>query len=105
LQADQHVTRRKCKFVALCGKVLAGVNKCKVRQYGLLSITVEPPHSAVNMTLPAFSAGHRHLQHGACTYRPVSPARRALSSKPAGRRCCCRSTGQTGGRTSLIIIA
>jgi len=24
---------------ALCGKVLAGVNKCKVRQYGLLSIT------------------------------------------------------------------
>jgi len=21
-----------------------------------------------------------------------------LSSKPAGRRCCCRSTGQTGGR-------
>ena len=28
LQADQHVTRRKCKFVALCGKVLAGVIKC-----------------------------------------------------------------------------
>jgi len=22
-----------------------------------------------------------------------------LSSKPAGRRCCCRSTGQTNGRT------
>ena len=39
LQADQHVTRRKCKFVALCGKVLAGVNKCKVRQYGPLSTT------------------------------------------------------------------
>jgi len=39
LQANQHVTRRKCKFVAFCGKVLAGVNKCKVRQYGLLSIT------------------------------------------------------------------
>jgi len=34
------VTRRKCKFVALCGKVLAGVIKCKLRQYGHLSITV-----------------------------------------------------------------
>jgi len=22
-----------------------------------------------------------------------------FSSKPAGRRCCCRSTGQTDGRT------
>ena len=39
LHADQHVTRRKCKFVALCGKVLAGVIKCKLRQYGPLSIT------------------------------------------------------------------
>ena len=28
-----------------------------------------------------------------------SLARRALSSKPAGRRCCCRSMGQTDGRT------
>jgi len=29
----------------------------------------------------------------------MSPVRGALSSKPAARRCCCRSTGQTGGQT------
>ena len=29
----------------------------------------------------------------------ISPAGGALSSKPAGRRCCCRSMGQTDGLT------
>jgi len=53
--------------------------------------------------LPAFAAERRRLQHGA---RSTAPAPRtqlaidiiclqALSSKPAGRRCCCRSMGQT----------
>jgi len=32
-------------------------------------------------------------------YQSISPARRALSSKPAARRCCCGSTGQTDRRT------
>ena len=34
-----------------------------------------------------------------CRCWSISPARTALSSKPAARRCCCRSTGQTDGRT------
>jgi len=51
------------------------------------------------MTLPTFAAEHRRLQHGARSYRSISTARMALSSKPAGRRCCCRSMGQTDGRT------
>jgi len=38
------------------------------------------------------------LQRTCC--RSISPARGALGSKPAGRICCCRSMGQTDGRTS-----
>jgi len=51
------------------------------------------------MTLPAFPAKRRRLQHGARSYLSMSPASMELSSKPAGSRCCCRSTGQTDGRT------
>jgi len=40
----------------------------------------------------------RHSQR-ARTYRSTSPAHMAFRNKPAGRRCCCRSTGQTDGRT------
>jgi len=55
------------------------------------------------MTLPAFAAVRRAaapllLRTGAC-YRLISPAREALSSKPAARCSCCRTTGQTDGRT------
>ena len=46
------------------------------------------------MTLPAFAAERRRLQHAVRSYR--SPA---LSSKPGGRRFCFRSMGQTDGRT------
>jgi len=36
------------------------------------------------------------LQHSAVARcRSISPARGALSSKPAARRCCCRSTKQS----------
>jgi len=58
-----------------------------------------PPHSllkhvtnvgSLNMTLPAFAAERRLMQHSARSYR--SPA---LSSKPVGRCYCCRSMGQT----------
>jgi len=50
-----------------------------------------PPPSALNMTLPAFAAELRCLQHGTVTRscRSISPARRALSSKRAIRRCYC----------------
>ena len=35
---------------------------------------------------------------GVRSCRSISRAHRALSSKPAARRCCCRSTEQTDGR-------
>jgi len=42
---------------------------------------------------------HLLLSAGVCNCRSTSLARAALSSEPAGRRCCCLSTGQTNGRT------
>jgi len=48
----------------------------------------------------AFAAERRRLpQHCAHSCRSISPVCTALSSKPAGRRCCCRPTGQTDRRT------
>jgi len=48
----------------------------------------------------AFAAERRRLpQHCAHSCRSISPVCRALSSTPAGRRCCCRPTGQTDRRT------
>ena len=63
-------------------------------------VSAEPPPSALNMTLPAFGAERRRrLLHGASCFRSISPARLALSSKPAGCSCYCRSMGQTDRRT------
>ena len=65
-------------------------------------VCVRRPTSVVNVTLPAFAAQRRRLLHGAPAarrYRSISLARRALSSKPTARHCCCRWTGQTDGRT------
>ena len=61
----------------------------------------EPPPSALNMTLSVFGAERRL---GACSTAPAAIDQYllqipALSSKPAGHRCCCRSTGQTDTRT------
>ena len=55
---------------------------------------------ALNMTLSAFAAERRRLQHGARSapahsYRSIFPTHRMLSSKTAGHRCCCQSMGQT----------
>jgi len=66
-------------------------------------VCVEPPSSALNKTLPAFDDKRRRLHHGARpqrrSYRSISPARRALSSKPAGRRwAVSRWDRQTRGR-------
>jgi len=44
-------------------------------------------------TLPAFAAVRR------CRCRSISPARTALSSKPAARFCCDRMMGQADGQT------
>jgi len=57
-------------------------------------VCVQPRPSAVNATLPAFAAERRRL-----CYWVISAAHRALSSKPAARRCFCRSMGRTDGRT------
>jgi len=62
-------------------------------------VCVEPPPSALNKTLPAFAAERRRLWHSARGCRSISPVRRALSSKPTGRCCCCWSVGQIDGRT------
>jgi len=73
---------------------------------------------AVSVTLPAFAAERRAagtlpstarrapllLSAGVC-YRSTSPARGALSSKPDDARCCCRSMGQTDGRSGSINTA
>jgi len=65
------------------------------------------PHRYINSNKSMFSLvprlSTRHCPHlllsvVAC-YRSISPACGALSSKPAAHRCCCRSTGQTDGRT------
>ena len=68
--------------------------------------------SIVHMTLPAFAAERRaaapwllsmpaavQLVCSASSCRSICPARRALSSKPAGHHCCCISMGWTDGRT------
>ena len=52
------------------------------------------PHSLMSTGAPAARRPQR-----ARSYRSISSAHRTLSSKPAGRRCCCWSTGQTDGRT------
>ena len=50
----------------------------------------------------AWSLGCQHntarICVGAC-YRSIPSARGVLSNKPAGSRCCCRSMGQTDGRS------
>ena len=68
---------------------------------------------AVNMTLPAFAAERRAaapccVTVACCCWvsearrrRSISPARTALNSKPAARRCCSRMMGQTDGRTDI----
>jgi len=60
---------------------------------------------AVNVTLPAFAAERRCLQHGARSTpavitRSLLPAAKGLAAnEPASGRCFCRSMGQTDGRT------
>ena len=55
--------------------------------------SVEPRFSALNMTLPAAAARAPAVLD---RYMPHAPD---LSSKPAARRRCCQSTGQTDGQT------
>ena len=51
------------------------------------------------MTLPAFAAERRAATPALQSAPAAGTRRRALSSKPAGHRCCCGSTGQTDGQT------
>ena len=67
------------------------------RQDNQQQVCVQPPPAAVKVSLPAFAAERQ--QHGTRSCRSISPACWAPSSKPTARCCCCRSTGQTDGRT------
>ena len=73
-----------------------GVNT-SIRQ---ISITDRNRQTIVDIRLRPRSAERRWLLHGARSCRSTSPARKALSSKPADRCCCCRLTVQTDGRKS-----
>jgi len=92
-----------CIFT-LCGKRWL-LFDLAFHKYSYRQVCIQPPMSAVNMTLPAF-VGQRGtcctapllLSAGAC-YWSISSAHRALSCKPTARRCCCRSTGRTDERT------
>jgi len=61
--------------------------------------------SLANVTLPAFAAERRCLQHGARSTpavitRSLLPAAKGLAAnEPASGRCFCRSMRQTDGRT------
>jgi len=77
------------------------------------TMTETVPTSAVNMTLPAFAAERGscctaplQLLRGAGTpgFRSKSREHRALSSRPAAHICCCRSMGQTDGRTPDLYL-
>ena len=60
------------------------------------------PHLLLSARSCIMAPAARHPQHGVCNARSISPARKALtplSSKPAGRRCCCGSMGRTNGQT------
>jgi len=68
---------------------------------GCCLLTAIANNKSLFSLVPRLSTRHcPHLPLSAVAYyRSISPARGALSSKPAARRCCCRSMGQTDGRT------
>jgi len=67
----------------------------KERQYTRIRTYIARLCLALNVTLLAFAAERRRPQ----LCRLISPAHRALSSKPAGCLCCSRPMGQTDGQT------
>ena len=58
-------------------------------------------YKSVLSLVPRLSTRHcpHFLPSAVACCRSISPARAALSSKPAARRCCCRSTGETDRQT------
>jgi len=59
------------------------INVCNYKNLLIEQVCVEPPPSAFDITLPAFAAERRRLQHGTRSWRSISPANRARRSKPA----------------------
>jgi len=85
------IKRSNHYFVIIITTLIRLIRLHKILQTIPLS-SVQPRSSAVNMTLPAFAAKRRAaapllLGTGALRCRSISPARTALSSKPAARRC------------------
>jgi len=62
-------------------------------------VCIEPPPSALNVTLPAIAVERRRTCSTVRAAIDRSRASRALSNKPADRCCCCRSMGETDGRS------
>jgi len=61
----------------------------------LKSIDAGPPYSRTKIYAVRMSCGSSTVDR----YLLRAPAP-DLSSKPAGRRCCCQSMGQTDGQTN-----
>jgi len=76
--------------------------RCNVHRFESVSGGTDLQLTCFLSTFSAFAAAaplraaRRHQRDR--SYRSISPAHRALS-KPAARRCCCQSMGQTDGQT------
>ena len=97
-QCFEFDTLRRVSALIAC---LFSLDMCKDYKRTTDRSCVQLPTSAVNVTLPAFAAERCAAatlppNAGAC-YRSIYLAQRALSSKPAARRC--QSMGQTDGWT------
>jgi len=91
---DEQCLRCGCSSPSQCFVLLGRASRPIKRPVTYsMQVSVEPPLSVLNMTLPA-SAAARTPAAVVDRYLLPAPAR---SSKPAARRC--RSTGQTDGRT------
>ena len=100
LAATVHIHHRHCYYYSARKLIFFNVGLTSIK----IQICVLLFPSTVSVTLPAFAAWRRRptatplLLNASACYRSISPARRALSSKPASGRCYCRWMGRTDGR-------
>jgi len=90
-----------CVRVGECVRVcvLVTARKCnKVGLYGAMELNKRIQERWTSLQSDQNLRGPHVAWRAAAIDRYLLPAP-DLSSKPADRRCCCRSTGQTDGRT------
>ena len=87
-----HLTYSLWKLIYLATQWLFWIYRCYINKLICLSIYV------LSIYLSIYDAT-RICCWALAACSMISPAGGALSSKPAGRRCCCRSMGQTDGLT------